>query len=94
MKPINPTSAPVNIGNITPDPALRKAAQGFEAIFMREVIGSMRKARLGEDIFGSSATDQFREMADARTADEMAKMGTFGIAKLLETQLAKHGGKS
>jgi peptidoglycan hydrolase FlgJ len=74
-------------GSTTSDPALKKAAQGFEAVFLREIIGAMRKGKLGEDIFGSSATDNFREMADARTADEMAKLGQFGIAALIEKQL-------
>ena len=36
---------------------LRKAAQGFEALFLRQVIGSMRQAKLGDDLFGSSATN-------------------------------------
>ena len=70
------------------DAAIRKAAQGFEAVFLREMIGSMRKAKLAEDIFGSGAADNFREMADARTADGMAAMGAFGIAALVERQLA------
>jgi peptidoglycan hydrolase FlgJ len=77
--------------SITPDPALKKAAQGFEAVFLREIIGAMRKGKLANDIFGSSATDNFRDMADARTADEMARLGQFGIAALIEKQLAKAG---
>jgi peptidoglycan hydrolase FlgJ len=66
------------------DPALRKAAQGFEAVFLREMIGSMRKAKLADDMFGSSATDSFREIADARTAETMASLGQFGIAAMVE----------
>ena len=31
------------------DPALKKAAQAFEAVFLREMIGSMRKAKLAYD---------------------------------------------
>jgi peptidoglycan hydrolase FlgJ len=72
------------------DPALRAAAEKFEAVFLREMIGSMRKAKLGDDLFGSSATDNFRDMADADTASRMAKLGAFGIAALVERQL---GGK-
>ncbi len=71
----------------THDPALRKAAQGFEAVFLREIIGSMRKGKLAEEMFGSSATDNFREMADARTAESIAKLGQFGIADMVEKQL-------
>ena len=76
------------------DPALRKAAQGFEAVFLREMIASMRKAKLTEDAFGSSATDNFRELADANTAQNMAGLGQFGIAALVEAQLVKQRGGS
>lgn len=69
------------------DPALRKAAQGFEAVFLREIIGSMRKGKLADEMFGSSATDNFREIADARTADSLAKLGQFGIAAMVEKQM-------
>ena len=70
-----------------PNPALRKAAEAFEAVILREMMATMRKAKLGEDIFGSGATDNFREMADARTADSMAALRQFGIADLVERQL-------
>jgi flagellar protein FlgJ len=83
IKPLT-SSSPVT----TVDPALRKAAQGFEAVFLRELIGSMRKAKLAEDALGSGATDNFREMADARTADSIATLGQFGIAAMIEKQLA------
>jgi flagellar protein FlgJ len=68
---------------------LKKAAEAFEAVFMRQMIGSMRQANLGEDLLGSRATDQFRDMQDAQLADSMAKTGSFGIAELL---LAQFGG--
>lgn len=72
--------------------ALKKVAQQFEAILLRQMIASTRQARLAEDAFGSSATDSFRELADARTADSMASLGHFGIAQLIERQLAGRGG--
>ena len=70
--------------------ALEKAAQQFEAIFLRQMMGAMRSASLSEGLTDSSATDQFRDMADARTADSMAKTGSLGIAELL---LSQFGGK-
>jgi flagellar protein FlgJ len=70
-----------------PDPELRKAAEAFEAVMLRQMMASMRKAKLGADIMGSSATDNFREMADARVADSMAALRQFGIADLVEKQL-------
>lgn len=65
---------------------LKAAAQGFEAVFLRQMIGSMRSASLGDDIFGSDAGSQFRDMSDARTADEMSKQGSFGIAQMIMKQ--------
>lgn len=70
----------------TDQAGLKKAAQQFEAIFLRQMISSMRSASLGEDLLGSSATDQFRDMADARTADSMAEKGSLGIAEMLMRQ--------
>ncbi len=70
------------------DPELRKAAEGFEAVFIRQVIGSMRKAQLANEMFGSTATENFCEIADAKTAESMAKLGQFGIADLVYRQLS------
>ena len=73
----------------SPDPKqaeLRKAAEAFEAVFLRQVIGSMRQAKLADDIFGSAATDQFRDLADGKLADNMADQRSFGIADLLLQQ--------
>lgn len=67
---------------------LEKAAKAFEAVFMRQMIGAMRQASLDEGIGDSSATMQFRDMADARTADSMAEKGSMGIAQLLLQQLS------
>lgn len=65
---------------------LKKTAQQFEAVFLRQLIGSMRTASLGDGIFDSEATNQFRDMADAQTAETMAGKGVLGIADLLVKQ--------
>ena len=66
--------------------SLEKTAQQFEAIFLRQMIGAMRSASLAEGITDSSATQQFQDMADARTADAMASGNSLGIAQLLIKQ--------
>ncbi|MEO1045841.1 MAG: rod-binding protein [Pseudomonadota bacterium] len=66
--------------------ALRDAAEAFEAHFLRQMIGSMRSASLGEDLLGSNAGDQFRDLADDRIAESMAEQQSFGIAELLLQQ--------
>lgn len=66
-------------------PALTKAAKAMEAVFLRQMIAAMRGPSLGDELFGSDAGNQFRDMSDARLAESMA--GTFGIAALVEQQL-------
>jgi flagellar protein FlgJ len=70
--------------------ALRAAAQQFEAVFMRQLIGSMRQAHLAEDPMSSQATQQFQDMSDASLADSMSHQGTFGIAQMLIQQFDRH----
>lgn len=68
------------------DPALEKAAKAFESIFLHQMISAMRSSSMGEGIFDSSATEQFRDMADTKTAESMAETGKFGVAELLIQQ--------
>ncbi len=71
---------------------MQKVAKQFEAVFMRQMIGSMRSADLADGAFDSSATDQFRDMADSKTADNMAETGGFGIAQLMMRQFDQKAG--
>ena len=64
---------------------LDKAGKQFEAVFLRQMISSMRSAGLGDELFGSSASEQFRDMSDSRLADQMADKG-FGVGDLLLRQ--------
>jgi len=73
------------------NPALAKVAQQFEAVFVRQMMATMRQAKLADDVFGSSSTESFQEMADAKTADNLAALGRFGIAKLIEQQFQARG---
>jgi len=85
---------PSTLATATPDAKavaqqnkLKSAAQAFEAVFLRQMIGSMRQADLGDGMLDSDASNQFRDMADAQTADSMAKHGVLGIADLLMKQI-------
>ncbi len=80
-------TAPVPATAPTPSTAVKETAQKFEAIFLRQMIAAMRSPSLGDDLFGSDASNQFRDMSDARLAESMA--GRFSIAGLLEKQLTK-----
>ena len=77
--------------------ALRRAAQGFEAIFVRRMLEAARAADFGGDeVFGGAAMQQYTAMRDEQLADIAAARGTFGIAAAIEAQLgdrASAGGK-
>jgi peptidoglycan hydrolase FlgJ len=75
----------------TPDrTALRKAAQGFEAMFLRQMLAQARNTDLGgDDLFGKKQDDTFTQMRDERFADIAAQSGTLGLAAKLESQLAQ-----
>lgn len=70
---------------------LRKAAQGFEAIFVRQMLSAARAASLGgsDALFGGQAQETFAAMRDERFAEIAAQTGAFGLAKQLEGQLAR-----
>ena len=71
----------------SPDQAkLKKAAQAFEAVFVRQLIGTMRSATDGDGLFDSEASKQFQDMADSKTADAMAQKGALHIADMLVKQ--------
>ena len=82
--------APQGPANQAQREALRGAAQQFEAVFLRQMIGSMRQAHLADDPFGSQATEQFRDMSDASLAESMSHQGVFGIAQMLLAQFDRH----
>ncbi|WP_420140573.1 rod-binding protein [Sphingomonas sp.] len=88
-RPLSPLAGPA-APLAKADPAelkqLKHVAKQFEAVFLRQLIGTMRSAGMGDGLFDSSSTEQFRDMADARTADSMADKGVLGVADLLVRQ--------
>jgi flagellar protein FlgJ len=70
---------------------LGKAAKGFEAIFVRQMLAAARSTSLvGKDpIFGSQAQETFTAMRDERFAEIAATSGAFGLARQLEAQFAQ-----
>ena len=88
----NRTPATGSEGSAQAPQSMRQAAQAFEAVFVRQLLGSMRNAKLADDPFGSQATEQFRDMADSRLADSMSEQGTFGIADMLLAQFRNRAG--
>lgn len=68
---------------------LRKAAEGFEELFLTQFLKAAREGHLGEDIMGSSAVDSTRDMFDAQIAKSSAGRTGFGIADAVERQFSR-----
>jgi len=91
MSQITPLSAPAPAAPTAERAQLRKAAQGFEAIFVRQMLSAARAATLGgkDALFGGQAQETFTTMRDERFAEIATQTGAFGLAKQLEAQLAR-----
>lgn len=83
---ITPYQNPVRSETQSDQQKLQQAAQGFEAIFVRNMIGAMRAASLGEDLLANKGSDQFRTLMDDRIADQMVQQNGLGIADMLVSQ--------
>ncbi|MBY8824455.1 rod-binding protein [Sphingomonas colocasiae] len=71
---------------------LGKAAQQFEAIFVRQMLAAAHKAKLADGLFDNSAVEQFQSMQDSRLADIVSENGGLGLARTIEQQLSRQIG--
>ncbi len=64
--------------------ALREVAQQFEAMFVQQIMKTMREAGFkGGELIESQAMDTFQSMHDKEISLQMAKRGSFGLADML-----------
>ena len=68
---------------------LHSAATQLEGVFLDMLFTAMRETVPKESIFGkqSIAEDTFGQMLDEQRSQAVAQSGSFGIAKVLESQL-------
>lgn len=79
----------------TPAERLHKAAQQFEAIFVRQMLSAARATNFdSNDEAKDPGHDTFAQMRDDRLADIASQTGTIGIAKQIESALAPLVGAS
>lgn len=76
-----------NLGEKDPEKAVATAARGLEAMFLRQLLGEMRRGQKQGMLDGGYAGGVFRQMFDEQIADEMAKSGGIGLSESLAAQL-------
>jgi flagellar protein FlgJ len=69
-----------------PKAALRETARQFEALFMRELLKSMREATMKSGLMDNEATDLGTELLDEQWALQMSGLPG-GLAEMIERQL-------
>jgi flagellar protein FlgJ len=73
---------------------IKKTAQQFEAIFVRQMLAAAHKSSFEDSETSSAGTgsqgeNSFTDMQDARFADIASQKGAFGLAHMIEKQLMK-----
>jgi peptidoglycan hydrolase FlgJ len=66
---------------------LKEVASQFEAIFTQMVLKSMREASSGDELFGSSEGNLYRDLYDQQVALLLSKRQGLGLADMLVRQL-------
>lgn len=76
------------------DAKLREAARGFEAIFLRQLLRTMRTTIPGAGPYGNGAAgDIYGDMIENGLAETMSERGNIGVARLLIDRF-EHAGVS
>ncbi len=93
---INQSFADSNIASLkkasklSEDRELKEACQGFEAIFLKSMLKSMRTSLPGEALFetGNHGMDIYKSMHDEYLAEALSKQGNgIGIGEFLYNEL-------
>jgi len=75
----------------TADPGeIDKAAEGFEAIFLRQILHQFR-ASVSVDGESSSMTGAYTEMFDDQLAEHLGKVGGIGVKDVIRAYLGRNG---
>jgi Rod binding domain-containing protein len=67
--------------------ALREAARQFEALFLQQMLKSMREASMGEGLMDNDQSKHYQSMHDQQLAIDLSKGRGLGLAETLMRQL-------
>ena len=74
-----------------PNKALEEVASQFEALFIQQMMKSMRDAIPQGDLMGSEHLDTYQAMADQQMSLNLADEGGIGLARMLVEQMQTKG---
>ena len=71
------------------NPALRKAAEQFEALFIQEMLKSMRASIEKDELTNNQHLETYESLFDREVSLQMAKRGSVGLADMLVKHMEK-----
>jgi flagellar protein FlgJ len=74
-----------------PNKAINEVASQFEALFVQQMMKSMRDAVPKSDLMNSDHLDTYQAMADQQMAVNLSQQGGMGIARMLVEQMQTRG---
>ena len=74
-----------------PSKAVNEVALQFEALFVQQMMKSMRDAVPKSDLMKSDHLDTYQAMADQQMAVSLSQQGGIGIARMLVEQMQTRG---
>jgi flagellar protein FlgJ len=87
---VNGLAALKRLAHANDPQGVKAAAQQFEALFLQQVMQSMRDATPQDDIFDSDQTRMYQSLLDQQMVQVMAAKGSgTGLAAMIEKQLGR-----
>ena len=74
-----------------PSKAIEEVASQFEALFIQQMMKSMRDAVPKSDLMHSDHLETYQSMADQQMAVSLSQQGGIGIARMLVEQMQSKG---
>lgn len=88
----SPIRDPKEAAAVRSEQNLRAASEGFEALFVNQILKSARSTSLGPSLLDSSATDTAQSMLDSKLAEVSAGRAGLGLADAIYRQFSAHLG--
>lgn len=76
------------------DPRMRQAAEGFEALFLQQMVKAGRAASLGDDLLGGSGVSRMQSMLDQQLTEDATGAAGLGMADAIVRQFAPFAKKA
>lgn len=88
------TPDPVQARAMRNETRLREAAQGFEALFLSQVLKSARNTSFGDSLVDSSANRTTQSLLDSKLTEIGAGRAGLGLSEAIYRQFSAHLGKT